>query len=314
MKFQIPRNDSDTKYISDHLATKGEEAILSFLGTIKGPWSLIYYQKEIKRLYFGRDVLGRHSLLWHLPSTTQRIFMVSSVCKQKENVEEIPAFGLYFVDFNTINLGAEFKVNLIPWSHVAVESLMSLETVIKVQEKKMVSSIQNALNMSLPSDTILPHLKSLPNSFDMGRIDKLYLPMKDDIEKLLEVLTSSIQRRVDKCPPKCLNCTASPLKCSHSRIAVLFSGGLDSAMIALLLDSCLLESESVDLLNVAFMQKVSQNTETTKISDMKNMSKNETNPLVNYEVPDRISGKQCWQKLQEIKPHRKWNFVEVSFI
>ncbi|XP_071542024.1 asparagine synthetase domain-containing protein 1 isoform X1 [Panulirus ornatus] len=309
--FEIPENESDTKYISDNLATKGEAAILSFLGTIKGPWSLIYYQKEKKRLYFGRDVFGRHSLLWHLPSTVQGIFMVSSVCRQRENIKEIPAFGLYFIDFTTVSL-EEFKVNLIPWSNVAEESLMSLEPVIKIQKQKMVSSIQHALNMTLPSDSLLLHLKSLPSSFDMEVIDKLYLSMKDDIKKLLEVLTNSVQRRIDKCPPKCLSCTNSPLKCDHSRIAVLFSGGLDSAMIALLIDSCLPESESVDLLNVAFMQRVSQNVKTSNISGEKNISKSETNPLVNYEVPDRISGKQCWQKLQEIRPHRKWNFVEIN--
>ncbi|KAA0203676.1 hypothetical protein HAZT_HAZT008200 [Hyalella azteca] len=40
--------------------------------------------------------------------------------------------------------------------------------------------------------------------------------------------------------------------CGHCRVAVLFSGGLDSAVIALLLDKCLPVGESIDLINVAF--------------------------------------------------------------
>ncbi|XP_042210769.1 asparagine synthetase domain-containing protein 1-like [Homarus americanus] len=310
--FEIPRDQSDTEYLSDELATKEEREILSFLGVIKGPWSLIYFQKKTKRLYFGRDIFGRHSLLWQLPSEAFLMFMISSVCRQNECVKEIPALGLFYIDFFETNLKVQFTVHLIPWSHAAEESLMCLDPVIKVKEHKIISCIRNTLDMCIPSDTILEDIKSLPSTLDGENTKILHLAFKSDIENLLKVLTNSIQRRVDKSPLKCRNCTDSQVRCDHSRIAVLFSGGLDSAMIALLLDSCLMESESVDLLNVAFLQRVSQSNEVKKKCKVKNSSVSGNNPIMNYEVPDRISGRQCWQQLQEIRPLRKWNFVEIN--
>ncbi|XP_045610594.2 asparagine synthetase domain-containing protein 1 [Procambarus clarkii] len=304
--FEIPGDLSDTKYISDYLATKNEEEISSFLGTIKGPWSLIYYQKESKKLFFGRDVFGRHSLVWKLPSATSSVFQITSVCQQNEYVKEIPAFGLYFVDFSETNLKKGFTVNLIPWSHVAEESLLSLDSVINVKKHTIVSSVQTSLNMCIPSDIVIEQFKSLPSSLDKENTERLYLALTDNIENLIKVLTTSVRRRVEKSPPKCRSCTNSPITCNHSRIAVLFSGGLDSAMLALLLDSCLSESESIDLLNVAFLQKPLNN----KVN--KKNKKNEDNLLKNYEVPDRISGRQCWLQLQELRPSRKWNFVEIN--
>lgn len=314
ISFQIPSLISDTTFISENLASKGEEEILSFVGKIKGPWSIIFYQENTKRLYFGRDVFGRHSLLWNLPSAALPMFMVTSVSQQKDGVQEIPAYGLYCIDFSLCSIAEEFQINLFPWSHLNNESLIpvSLNSVIKIREQRIVSSISNTLNMSLPSECVENYLNSLPTSISEENLGTLYTTMKDDVDKLLENMKRSVQRRAIKSPPKCRNCTASPEECSHSRIAVLFSGGLDSAMIALLLNSYIPESESIDLLNVAFAQKVSQNSQSTKKHKMKHKAECIIDSSMNYEVPDRISGRQCWEQLQELKPDRKWNFVEVS--
>ncbi|KAK8753792.1 hypothetical protein OTU49_001603 [Cherax quadricarinatus] len=308
--LQITKGMSDTQYISESLSTKEEADITSFLGNIKGPWALIYYQKHTQRLYFGRDVLGRHSLLWRLPSATSRVFLIASVCRQDDRVKEIPALGLYYVDFSVVNLAEEFTVNLIPWTHVAEETLLSMDSVINIKKHKISSCIQTRLNMCVPSIAIIENIKALPCSLDEENVKVLYLALEDDVANLLKILTNSIRRRVEKCPPKCRDCTNSTTKCVHTKVAVLFSGGLDSAMIALLLDSCLPESESVDLLNVAFPQKVPQNNRAKKLNTKKMSSSDDDSPR-NYEVPDRISGRQCWHQLQELRPLRRWNFVEV---
>lgn len=283
---------------------------MCFLSAIKGPWSLIYYQKCTKRLYFGRDVFGRHSLVWRWPTEQSWMFLVSSVTQRSAEVTEVPALGLYYVDFSHSKMDVNFHVSLIPWTHVDESNLAALPSTIHTQKQKLVSPIRNRLNISLPTDEVLETLRALPTSLENDHIDMLYNALKDDIDRLLEVLKTSIQRRVDMCPQKCQRCTNTQDKCSHSRIAVLFSGGLDSAMIALLLDSCLPSSESVDLLNVAFEQRTPQRPDKKK--SQSNCATNGIIPSKNYDVPDRLSGRRCWQQLMDIRPGRCWNFVEVT--
>lgn len=85
--------------------------------------------------------------------------------------------------------------------------------------------------------------------------------------------------------------------CPHAKVAVLFSGGVDSLVIAALADKFVPHNEPIDLLNVAFEQQ-------------RNRSKTSSVDL--FDVPDRVTGKQGLNELQTINPHRKWNFVEIN--
>eukprot|EP00731_Ephydatia_muelleri_P018597 Em0011g637a len=77
-----------------------------------------------------------------------------------------------------------------------------------------------------------------------------------------------------------------------ARVAILFSGGLDSTVLAALTDRCLDPKEEIDLINVAFEQKRTPNSET-----------------ISFDVPDRLS---AIQSLKELNPHRTWNLVLVD--
>ena len=48
--------------------------------------NLFLAQNSTNSLWFGRDVFGRRSLVWHLPSTPEDSFCLSSVghCDQDE--------------------------------------------------------------------------------------------------------------------------------------------------------------------------------------------------------------------------------------
>lgn len=71
----------------------------------------------------------------------------------------------------------------------------------------------------------------------------------------------------------------------HVPVAVLFSGGLDSMVLAALLDECLDPSYGIDLLNVSFDGQ---------------------------SAPDRISAKAGVKELRRIAPLRRWKLVEID--
>ena len=122
-----------------------------------------------------------------------------------------------------------------------------------------------------------------------------------------------------------------------ARLAVLFSGGIDSTIITYLANryvlsntkiSCLTSQyrhvpldESIDLLNVAF-----ENPRKIKIQNLgntggiakrvqkaqvhRNVAATEQTP-VSYRVPDRVTGLTELEELRRICPGRTWNFVSL---
>lgn len=68
--------------------------IVDLIGQIEGPYSLIYLNRKQKRLWFCRDPLGRHSLLWKV---TNEVIFSSVGHKSIADMEEVPAAGLFCV-------------------------------------------------------------------------------------------------------------------------------------------------------------------------------------------------------------------------
>lgn len=108
-----------------------EIEILSALQSIEGPFAFVYYRASLKKIYFGRDCLGRRSLLWL--RSDKGAFMLSSVGKAKTNQndpdvwEEVPANGIYSVDLNAdisalepndLPKACKFPLHLFPWTYI----------------------------------------------------------------------------------------------------------------------------------------------------------------------------------------------------
>jgi asparagine synthetase B (glutamine-hydrolysing) len=125
------------------------------------------------------------------------------------------------------------------------------------------------------------------------------------------------------------------------KLAILFSGGLDCAVLARMAHDILPLEEQIDLLNVAFENprvvlaskqppKVKQQRKARQGRDQldilgeavaKENPLGDTPPVVCPPVgvdspfeacPDRMTGRSALKELRQVCPGRKWNFVEVK--
>jgi asparagine synthetase B (glutamine-hydrolysing) len=103
-------NDSQlifNKLVSVLSTTDGIEAsiraVTTLLSTIKGPYAFVFYDAPHKLMYYGRDCLGRRSLLQK--SAVDGAIILSSVCDNAsgESWTEVEADGLYVVDLSSIS-------------------------------------------------------------------------------------------------------------------------------------------------------------------------------------------------------------------
>ena len=84
--------------------------------------------------------------------------------------------------------------------------------------------------------------------------------------EFFEKLTKSVRRRVENLPTHCKACAKGDNikkfdgseQCGHAKLAVLYSGGVDSAVLAALADFCLPKDIPIDLLNIAFEKPKTQ--------------------------------------------------------
>jgi hypothetical protein len=106
----------------------------------------------------------------------------------------------------------------------------------------------------------------------------------------------------------------SPKLCGHSKIGILFSGGLDSTILAALADEFVPLGEPIDLLNVAFERVRKKGKLNRKQAREEKHLNSAEEKESTYLVPDRITGKRALDDLKKLYPNRQWNFVQVNDI
>ncbi|KAF5449508.1 hypothetical protein F2P56_029947 [Juglans regia] len=272
--------------ITDSCDEKRQSSIPGVLSAIKGPWAVIYWQESSKTLWFGRDAIGRRSLLVHWPTLEDGRFMLSSVSpvssiEQSSGImlgfeaengfnklkfwEELPC-GIYSICFGSHKSdGFIFgEVRKHEWKNAMVKELLDWERV-SVEPK--------------PEDAELSHCKIAREQHGPAQAS-----ISGPAKTVLIALKESVMRRTS------LHTIFQAVTCdirqeAHAPVAVLFSGGLDSMILAALLDECLDHSYEIDLLNVSFDGQ---------------------------SAPDRISAKAGVKELRRIAPSRRWKLVEID--
>ncbi|EOA23227.1 hypothetical protein CARUB_v10016858mg [Capsella rubella] len=267
--IELSSYDNDTEVLFKSLE-KAKALVPDVLSMIKGPWAIIYWQESSRTLWFGKDAFGRRSLLVHWPTVEDPRFLLSSVSPASSVTpgsdaeignsghrfwEELPC-GVYSISFGVSESGLCIcgEVTKHEWR------IPMWKKLIEWERKSVVPRPEDLSTSSLREED-----NSVSTSSGLAQI-------------VLVVLKESVRRRTS------LHNIFQGEK-EVVPVAVLFSGGLDSMILAALLDQCLDPKYEVDLLNVSF--------------DGPN-------------APDRISAKAGIKELKKIAPLRRWKLVEID--
>eukprot|EP00737_Agarophyton_chilense_P004263 gb/GEZJ01005280.1/.p1 GENE.gb/GEZJ01005280.1/~~gb/GEZJ01005280.1/.p1 ORF type:complete len:578 (+),score=54.98 gb/GEZJ01005280.1/:1002-2735(+) len=230
----IDEDDSDTQILLNYLNDKTSTHALEpeILDVLKGPWTIIYWHSHSKRLYFARDCIGRRSLLMQvLPG---KKIVLTSVAPEHDTYGfvEVPPAGVAYIDV----------------SGVPKFGLYGRET-HSVVPRRALSLIGNRNGNSdriVSGSDIDMYVSFLPKKWLRSKAPRTNLESLTPIEsaqRFIALFKQSIKRRM------VINVPSSN---SRPRFAVLFSGGIDSMFLSVILESCLPENEPLQLINVAF--------------------------------------------------------------
>lgn len=279
IKNELRNKQGDTILFLKALETSNN--ISETLSNIEGPYAFVYLNKNESKLYFGRDIYGRRSLLI---GKKQNQLVLTSVACIGINFIELPAVGTFGFCLKTDTFEVEpWKYQNKNFATKLKEMEDFLQTPIKI---KQIMKIERPLTFSEPPEYFFQQFSEIKNlSFSAGIETLLDNPKwLEHVQKLSKLLSKAISKRISIQPQYCQECIEERNNCRHAIVGVLFSGGLDCAILALLADEFCDKSRPIDLINVAF----------------------------NKTTPDRQTGLETLEELRLLKPERQWNFVDVD--
>ncbi|GLD51497.1 asparagine synthetase domain-containing protein 1 [Lates japonicus] len=285
--------------------------VLSVLSRIRGPWGFVYYQKAGDYLWFGRDFFGRRSLLWKFDAEVLTLSSVAAHTPGDDQFawQEVPAVGVYRIDLKAAAEAGSVMFEVYPWAYsgndvisICSETLSQSVppgcTAVMNQSGLVLTSPVCPLNMSIPKSLNETEAHSNSHSLVKDLVELLASKDKnDEVNSLIDVLSEAVRRRVHSLPFQGQD--NSPPNNNNASVAILFSGGIDSMILAALADRHIPAHQPIDLLNVAFkLQEPKKQKESAK-KPKKHTNKPTESKTVGaasqtsspFDVPDRITGK-----------------------
>ncbi|KAI0036656.1 asparagine synthase-domain-containing protein [Vararia minispora EC-137] len=292
---QISIRENDGARLFAALGALPDPALIpTILGKVEGPYALAYFHNGSRRLFFGRDPLGRRSLLMHAPTKQAPYFFLSSASAGERVGYEVAELDTHC--FYELDLGA----------------LLGATDFICVQRRTgshCLQAIPARVNRTLPSESERPFVTSL---------DEIPPQLSSAVDGLISRLDRSVRLRIENIPKN--------VSLDKGQLAVLFSGGIDSTVITFLAHRHVPLDEPIDLLNVAFEnpRKIQvkrqgnvggmpkRERRALMIAEKDNLAANRSDQEADYLVPDRETGLQQVEELRRLCPERQWNFVEIN--
>jgi hypothetical protein len=347
---QFDYRDFDDLKHREMMSLSALQAVTQSISNVNGPYAFVYYHKLLQLLIYGRDPLGRRSLLQYncmgFPIALSSVWpsdandqSESSLCggvssNGSSSDSIVTDCSPTTHDQNDIDEAELDKtVSTAAWVELPITGLFgSMIWTERIDSEAGLTAL-NGLEPHLtcrrskaifapwgPSRTKLSRICSTVSG------ERLY---SSEIEEglssdeifasssalLLAALLASVRCRVASVGfthPAVLETTAEAAAYSSKcRVGVLFSGGIDSVVLAALLHLCMDDAEEpIDLLNVAFTgagdaDGDDQNSDVhARTAD--NKSKVET------PAPDRLAAISALQELMTLYPTRDWRLVHID--
>ncbi|KAJ6257845.1 hypothetical protein Dda_7634 [Drechslerella dactyloides] len=309
-------DENDTRLIFDKLIAC-EGRLQDVVQRIEGPYAFVFYDGPRKKLWFGRDWLGRRSLLLRQAAPGTSDITICSIADSQNTCrwDEVEADGLYFINLSDLRQ-PETDIQ-----HPPIRRIPFISHDDKGLEQ------ESSTCMTLPIPRLCKTIPA-PNTPSLT-------PDSPAVSRLYDLLYGSLRLRVQHIPLHSV-----PLVPGHdgslrpSKVGILFSGGLDCTMLARIAHEILPVHEPIELLNVAFenrrvldaavaeAKKAMKNKKDSyqklngpaSTSTGGNMGLTES-PADNdiYSIcPDRQTGRNSWKELQTVCPTRDWRFKEIN--
>ncbi|XP_049852069.1 asparagine synthetase domain-containing protein 1-like [Schistocerca gregaria] len=232
--------------------------LIRLMSSVEGPWSMIYYSMRERAIWFGRDARGRRSLLVGSvrgdSDDRLEVICVSSVAMHRAGLaikwSDVDTRGLYRFDV------CQKQIKVCPWP----------------EKGGLRFRIDLCRSAQRPMD-----------------LDQREVSLCSLVDELLRLLRESVRLCIFPRGGALASSSDWSADDAHADVAVLFSGGLDSTILAALVDLELPSCHSVDLINVSFG------------------SESEV-----LETPDRLNATDSYRALCAASPDRPWRLVLVD--
>lgn len=270
---EFDTNVSDTSFIQDLLNDTVSECnsksnddddegkiLLGRLDRLQGPWAMIFWSPVTRRLYFGKDVLGRRSLLMRIVENSHIVITSVPPPHMKDSFAEIPPIGLAYIDIsNTEKLLLD--VVRRESRSVVPTRLINRATTVTGEKNYVAGSAADMYVSFLPRKWLRcarwhhDNTDGYNNGFVSRDSEKVRKSEEEETERVeagkkhasefVCLLRNAVRRR--------LTVSLSGWRGgSGPKFALLFSGGIDSMVLGRLLDEELPMNESLLLVNIAF--------------------------------------------------------------
>ena len=286
LQEKIYNNNVHANLAKEKLIESLGTSILSFFAKIEGPYSFIYYDHATSMIWWGRDSQGRRSLVYNMNTMKNRL-IISSTSFQMDN-----AIG----KDDIVNSN-----NVVEWQDVPTTGIFCascLSPTIQIKEFNWESTQRVYFNMASRKDISPPDDYIREKEYDVilcNELQKAITRRLPDNIALMNISSSTASSLTKSGSDgnnnsnikKTNNVVDSNIYQTNSKIAVLFSGGLDSTVVAALLDKQYEKDQPIDLLNVCF-------------------------DYPRHKSPDRVTALASYVDLCKQFPNRKWNLILIN--